>query len=206
MRRNTRKNIFMMIAILIVIIIAGVLIFAISNSRGGRKFDAPYTEYECDVKNLQLATTIEIKKEGEDFAKVKGETFTFVTDPLTMYDMEDKKAAYAGDAYHFISQDSHAIYVDNAFSVEMVGLVDFLGESYEIYDFDENKIAKVECNAFNTRGEMYDAKGTLLAEYSSNFFFNDFNVKISGKCELDERTVLMIFCSYYSDQHADNTN
>lgn len=39
-----------------------------------------------------------------------------------------------------------------------------------------------------------------------NLFFNDFIVRIYDGCELDENTVLMIFCSYYSDQKADSSN
>lgn len=185
------------IVLALLFIIAGFI-----NSLTIDKFDGPYTQYDCDVKNFNLSTTIEIEKEDEDFMKVKGNIFALITDPLTMYN-GDETTAYAGDAYHFIAQDSHTIYVNNEFSAEMVGLVDFFGETYEIYDFDENMIAKVSCNTFCTKGKMYDTEGTLLADYYSNFFFNDFTVRISENCDLDEKTVLMIFCSYYSDQHAD---
>lgn len=187
----------------IFIIVLGLLFVIVGfiNSLTIGKFDGPYTQYDCDVKNWELSTAIEIKKEDEDFVKVKGNIFALITDPLTMYNGEET-AAYAGDAYHFVAQDSHTIYVDNEFSVEMVGLVDLFGETYEIYDFDENMIAKVSCNTFNTKGKMYDTEGTLLADYYSNFFFKDFTVRISENCDLDEKTVLMIFCSYYSDQNA----
>ncbi len=162
------------------------------------------TEYKCDVKNLRLSTTIEIDKENEDFAKVKGNIFKFVTDPLTMYDLTENKIAYADDSYHLIAQDSHSIYVDNERRVEMLGLVDFFGESYDIYDGNGNKIADASFNLFNTNGKMYDVEGNLIADYNSKLFFNDFEVRIKENCNLDEKTVLMIFCSYYSDQHADS--
>lgn len=164
------------------------------------------TDYKCDVKVLALSTKIEIDKEGEEFAKVKGNIFKYVTDPLTMYDMSGNKVAYAGDDYHFIAQDSHLIFVDGAFICEMVGLVDWFGESYDIYDKEQNKIANVTFNYFNTSGQMYDTGGTLIAEYRSKYFFNDFYIRISEKCNLDEKTVLMIFCSYYSDQLYDASN
>lgn len=161
------------------------------------------TEYKCDVKNFKLSTTIDILKENENFAKVKGNILKIVTDPLTMYDMNERKIAYAGDAYHFIAQDSHSIYVNDENPVEMVGLFKIFGEAYDIYDVNQNKIAKVTFNLFNTKGKMYDTQGNLIADYNSFFLFKDFNVRISEKCDLDEKAVLMIFCSYYSDQAAD---
>ena len=169
----------------------------------GDNSEKPYTEYQCDVKFFALSTSIDIDKEGNDFVKVKGNIFTYVTDPLTMYDMNDKKIAYAGDDYHLISQDSHVIFVDGNFSCEMVGLVDWFGESYDIYDKTQNKIAKVTFNYHNTSGQMYDSEYNLIADYSSNYLFNDFNIRIFDRCKLDVKTVLMIFCSYYSDYSYD---
>ena len=73
-----------------------------------------------------------------------------------MYDLEDNKIGYASDSYHFLAQDSHAIYIDNQLKMEMVGLVDFIGESYDIYDSNEEKIANVKFNMTNTVGQMHD--------------------------------------------------
>ena len=161
------------------------------------------TLYTCDVKNFELSTAIEISKNGESYVKVKGNIFTYVTDPLTMYDMAGNKVAYAGDDYHFVAQDSHSIFVDGMFTCELVGLVDWFGESYEIYDKDQNKIASVNFDYHNTSGQMHDTEGNLIAEFSSIYFFNVFEVRISDKCKLDDKTVLMIFCSYYSDYSYD---
>ena len=183
---------FFVFVLTVLIAFSGIHAFAVS-----------YTEYKCDVKNIRLVTTIEIEKDNEEFAKVKGE-IRLVTDPLTMYDLDDNKIAYAGDSYRFVAQDAHAIYVDGMLTCDMVGLVDWWGESYDIYDKDENKIAEASFNDFNTSGKIFDMDGNKIAEYSSNYFFNDFDVRIYEGCELDEKTVLMIFCSYYSDQHADN--
>lgn len=195
MKKEAVRN--LILGVLFVIII-GVVVFS------NYKVDMENcTNYKCDVKNFKLSTTINISKENENFVKVKGNVLKFITDPLTMYDLSDKKIAYAGDAYHFIAQDSHSIYVDDESLIEMVGRFKFFGEKYDIYDVNQNKIAKVTFNFFNTNGEMYDMKGNLIADYNSNFFFNDFDVRISEKCSIDEKSVLMIFCSYYSDHAAD---
>lgn len=163
-----------------------------------------YTNYRCDVKNLRLSTTIDIYKEGKQFAKVSGNIFKFMTDPLTLSDWNGARLGYAGDDYHFIAQDSHSIYVENVMTVEMVGLFQWFGEAYDIYNVEGQKIATAKFNQFNTQGHIHDMDGNLMAEYRSNFFFNDFDVIILENCELDENTVLLIFSSYYSDQHADS--
>ena len=163
-----------------------------------------YTEYKFDVKNFHMATTIEVEKSGEDFATVKGNVWKFVTDPLTMYDTNENKLAYAGDEYHFLAQDSHSIVVNDTV-VEMVGRVNFIGETYDIYDADQKKIPKLKINYFNTEGKLYDADGNIIAVYRSFPFFNDFNVRVSDDCELDENVVVMVFSSYYSDHKFDES-
>lgn len=194
-----KKIVRIMIFVVVVCLLIGAFVLS-----GHKKNIGNCTEYKCDVKNLRLSTTIEIDKENEYFATVKGNIFRFVTDPLSMYDSNKNKIAYADDSYHLIAQDSHVIYVDGAMTVEMVGLVKFFGESYDIYDKDKGKIANVTFDQLNTNGEMYDINGNLIADFNSKMFFNDFNIRITEKCNLDEKTVLMIFCSYYSDQAADS--
>ena len=191
---------------LVCVVVVCFLLIGVFVLSGSKKDIGPCTEYKCDVKNLRLSTTIEIDKEGENFATVNGEILKFLTDSLTMYDLNKNKIAYADDSYHLISQDSHSIYVDGVFSVEMVGLVKLFGESYDIYNKDGEKVANVTFNTFNTNGKMYDTNGNLIADFNSKFFFNDFDVRISEECTLDEKTVLMIFCSYYSDQSADSNS
>lgn len=202
MRRRTGRKGIVSLIFALAAIVAIIALFIILS--GTKRDIGECTEYKCDVKNLRLATTIEIDKEGEEFVKVRGNIFTFVVDPLTMYDLEDNKTAYAGDAYHFFAQDSHSIYVNDAMSVEMVGKVNLIGESYDIYNQAEKKVASVSFNFFNTNGEMFDTNGNLIADFNSKLLFNDFDVRIKPECELDEKTVLMIFCSYYSDQEADS--
>ena len=164
-----------------------------------------YSEYECDVKNFRFSTEIIIREDGEKIAKVKGNIFRIVEDPLTMRDMAGNRIAFAGDDYHFISQDSHVIIADGKVMAEMVGRVKLFGEKYDIYDSNGMKLATVEFNFTDTYGEMRDPVGRLIAEYGSFIFFNDFDVRVSPDCQLDENTVLMIFASYYSDQAFDST-
>lgn len=194
-----RKRIVLIVTITISVI--AVTAFILSDNS---EAEGPHTEYQCDVKNISLSTKIDIDKEGENFVKVRGNIFKFITDPLTMYDLEDNKIAYAGDAYHFIAQDSHSITVGDTVTVEIVGLVDVFGESYEIYNIDEEQVAEVSFDVLNTKGKMYDMEGNIIADFYSKLFFNDFTVRIYDGCSLDEETVLMIFCSYYSDQKADS--
>lgn len=200
MRRNGALGIFIVLMVLFLVVGTAV---AIVVTPLNLKDIGPSTMYQCDVKSYRRATTINIDKEGDDFATVSGDFFKFMIDPLTMYNMSGNKTAYAGDAYHFFAQDSHSIYVNDTLSVEMVGLVRFYGEAYDIYDKDENKIASVTFNGVNTNGEMHDADGKLIADFNSKLFLNDFTVRITEDCTMDEKTVLMIFCSYYSNQHAD---
>lgn len=159
-------------------------------------------EYECDVKT-RAYTTISITKEGEYFGTVQGERVhkTFI-DPLTMYDEIGNKIAYADDNYHLIAQNSHSIFVSNEMTVEMVGLVDRFGESYDIYNADGQKIAHAKFNFSNTKGQIHDNSGNLIADSTSKYLSRDYKVRITERCQLDEKTMHMIFASYYSDQRA----
>ena len=171
------------IGFIAVLIVAIILTFPLTDRK---ESDVTFkSEYHCDVKNFQLSTTIEIDKDNEDFLKVSGNIFAMFTDPLTMYDLEGNKIGYAGDSYHFIQQDSHSIYLDDEIYVEMVGLFKKFGDSYDIYNKDEEKIANVTFNAFNTNGEMYDIDGNLIADFHSSLFMNDFDVRITDKCNID---------------------
>lgn len=189
-----------------IILVVLICLFLLGGLLTNKQKMSDYTEYKCDVKSLRLSTKIDIDKDNEEFVKVKGNIFKVITDPLKMYDLNEKQIAYADDTYHFIAQDSHSIFVNGNLSAEMVGLVKLFGEEYEIYNENGEKVANVTFNMFNTNGNMYDMEGNLIADFNSKFFFNDFDVRITKDCNLDEKTVLMIFCSYYSDQKADSSN
>lgn len=193
------------VVVRIVIAIVVVLLVGLIASCFIRPDMGDCTEYKFDVKHfLRVATTIEIEKSGESYAKVQGNIWKFVEDPLTMYDTNGNKLAYAGDEYHLIAQDSHSIFVNNSLAAEMVGRVNLFGETYDIYNASQEKIARVTINMINTKGKMYDADGNLVADYRSFPLCKDFDVRIAEDCELDENVVLMIFSSYYSDYKADS--
>ena len=163
-----------------------------------------HTVYKCDVKNIRLSTDIIISSAGEEIGKVSGNIFRIVEEPLTMKDMNGNELAYAGDDYHFIAQDSHVIISDGIVTAEMVGLFNIFGEKYDIYNSAGEKVANIEFNWTDTYGKMHDVNGNLIADYKSFIFFNDFKLRISDDCPLDETTTLMLFCSYYSDQSYDD--
>lgn len=196
-KTSIRVRLIALIVLVAVVFIAGIIMTPKSIDN--------YVQYDCDVKNLRLSTDIQISSNNKKVGSVTGNIFRIVEDPLTMSDTEGNKMAYAGDDYHFIAQDSHAIIVGDTVTAEMVGLWDLFGETYDIYNTDGEKIARAEFNYLNTAGEIYDADGTLIATYGSFVFFKDFTVKISNDSEIDPTTLLMIFCSYYSDQSYDNS-
>lgn len=86
----------------------------------------------------------------------------------------------------------------------MVGRLSFFGETYDIYNANQEKVARVNVNMLNTKGKMCDADGKIIAVYRSFPFCQDFELRIAEDCELDENTVLMIFSSYYSDYKFDS--
>ena len=196
MKRTNLIKLIAIIAILTVVIIIG-------GTQTPPRIDN-YTQYNCDVKNFKLSTNIQISTNSKELFTVSGNILKFIEDPLTMKDTEGNKIAYAGDDYHYIAQDSHAIVVNGNVTAEMVGLVEIFGEQYDIYDTNGNKIAKANFNDLNTAGSIYDTNGKLIATYGSFVLFNDFTIKISNESTIDPNTLLMIFCSYYSDQAYDN--
>lgn len=163
------------------------------------------TKYSCDVKSLNINTEIHITGTNESY-KIKGNYLTFVVDPLSLYDSAGNKIGYAGDSYHFIAQDSHTIYLYNKPVIEVVGEISFFGEKYTLYDMLQSMVGYVEMNTFNTGGIMYNEKNEIVAEYSSNLLFNDYDVTIYDNCKINKEAILLIFASYYSDIRADHAN
>lgn len=199
-----KKNVTRLIPIIVVLI---CFLFSYISTLGvfhGDPSSRDYTLYECDGKVWSWQNTkISISKEGEYFGTIKGNFFALIVDPLSFYDVNGKKIAYAGDTYHFINQDSHGIYTNQEFVYDLVGEFEVFGDEYKIYDFDENLVGKASFSFANLNGKITDARGNIIAEYSSPFLFKDYTVKIYDNCEIDEVTVLMIFASYYIDYHYD---
>lgn len=204
-----RKKIILLVGIILLLAIMVSLILYASFS--GNKYmhltqSGAWTHYHFDVKNLRFATTIEVHKEGDFIGTVKGDILHLITDPLSFYDTSDNRIAYASDAYHLISQDSHMILVNNQQTAEMIGQIKVFGEAYDIYASTEKSIFHADFNAFDTAGILTDGYLKPVAVYDSKLIFNDFEVYVSSDCSLDEPTLIMIFASYYSDKTADRNS
>ena len=198
------KKRYLLISIIASIIIILSIILAIASSI--RPDIGENTSYFCDVKILTLKTNIRIKKSNETIASIRGKTIRFFTDPLAMYDNNDKKIAYGADEYHFIAQDSHAIFVNNQLTVEMVGKFSIFGDKYDIYDSNGQLIAKASFNMLNTYGTIVGTDGILWADYYSNIFRLDYTVRIKDECLIDDTSILMMMASFYSDRAADTSS
>lgn len=158
--------------------------------------------YRCDYKSLNINTKITTTLNGEEISIV-GNIFTLFTDPLTVKDSKGNILGYAGDAYGFISQDDHGIYIGEEFDINMCGNVDLFGESYKLKDSEGNIVATAEFNMSNTSGSIRDTEGNLVATYSSSYFMNDYTVTIYDNDVCSDMSILMIVASYVSDYMAD---
>lgn len=159
--------------------------------------------YECDYKSLNVNTKITTILDGKEIV-ISGNIFRFLTDPLTVKDTDGNILGYAGDAYGIIEQDDHGIYVGNNFEINMCGNFDLLGNSYELKDKDGNIVAIAEFNMTNTSGSITDAKGNLIATYSSSLIVNDYIVTIYDNDICSDISILMIMASYVSDYKANS--
>ena len=204
MKRRQRRRALPIYPILLILLITSVIFFAIVTSFKPDIGDC--TTYFCDVKVLTLKTNINVKQGTEKVANIRGKVIKFVTDPLTMYDNDGNQIAYGADEYHFIAQDSHMILVNNQPTVEMVGKFSIFGDKYDIYNMDGQIIAKAEFNMLNSYGTIVGSNGTLWADYHSNFYRRDYDVRIKDECKLDDTTILMMMASFYSDRSADSSS
>lgn len=159
--------------------------------------------YKCDYKTLNINTKITTILNGEEIS-IAGNIFTLLTDPLTVKDSNGNVLGYAGDAYGFISQDDHGIYIGDKFDINMCGNIDLFGESYKLKNSDGAVVATAEFNMSNTDGNIKDIKGNLIAKYSSSYFMNDYTVTIYDNSICSDLAILMIVASYVSDYMADN--
>ena len=191
--------------LLIFLLIATIFITMVFASPLSANIGSDWSKLNFDVKLIRLNTDIDVYKDNAKIGNVNGRIIRFITDPLTYYGVDGQKLAYANDTYHFIAQDSHAVVVDGNVTIEMVGKVRFLGEAYDIYDSAGNKIAYAEFDCWNVNGRVVDNNGKALAVYRANPIFRDFTVYISPDCTIDESSMVMLFCSYYSD-HAEDSD
>ena len=198
-------------AIIYLVVFVGWLVFAFFSS------SKPEDGYEyvnsCDYKTMSLKTAIHTETSTGETRIIEGNLFGFltdpaqlITDPLTMKDESGNVIGYAGDTYHLIGQDDHGIYLNDTHVYDVKGKYAFWGDKYEIYSHDGDLLATAEFNAFDTKGQMIDVNGSLIAEYHSNALKNDYEVYVYNDEIIDENSLLMIFASYVSDRKADSSS
>ncbi len=163
-------------------------------------------KYSCDVAVISLNTKIDTKDKNNNDVVIEGNILTLVTDPLSMKDKNGNIIAYAGDTYNFVSQDDHGIYLNGEFYCDMRGQFDLFGQNYKFVDKEGNVIATANFNFNDTIGKMYDANGMLIAEYTSAWFFKDYNLYIYDDTSIDINAIQMAIASYVSDKEADGSN
>jgi uncharacterized protein YxjI len=195
------KKIFWIILVPVVsiAILVAVGLWHISPASEGKHF-------YCDVKVISLSTDIKISEDSKVTRKVAGDILRFLTDPLTLYDADGNKIGYAGDSYRVVAQDAHGIYLGDKFKYDMDGKVDFLGETYKLYDAEGVQVGRIEFNFLDTKGTLYDMEDKVLATYASNVLRQDYIVTISETCQIESDALLLLFASYVSDKNADSSN
>ena len=159
--------------------------------------------YACDYHTLAFNTKISTNVHDND-VEISGNLFTFVTDPLKMTDSSGNVLATADDTYNLVSQDDHAILVDDKFEIAVHGNVDLLGESYQLHDESGNTVGYAEFNTTSTSGAVYNKDNEVIATYDSSFGFNDYEVTIVDNDLCSDEAILMIVASYVSDYQADH--
>ncbi len=159
-------------------------------------------EYDAAVEVFNFNTEINFYSEEELLYTIKGDDFAIVEDPLRMYNPYGELIGTAGDDYHFIAQDTHLISYDDD-EIIMEGKAILFGEEYDII-LDDKIVATATFNYSNTKGEITDLSGNIIAEYTSQIMSEDFVVSVTSNNTLSDEVILLIFSSYYSDHRADS--
>ena len=160
--------------------------------------------YNCDYHTISIKTHISYEKDNDEY-DITGNIITFLTDPLTL-SKNGKVIGKADDTYHIINQDDHSIIINDKFEVDIYGNFELLGNSYDLYDQNKNKIGYAEFNTFCTHGAVFNTNDEAVAIYSRNPLFNDYTVTIYDNDICSDDAIMMIIGSYVSDYHADEKN
>lgn len=170
-----------------------------------RKPENAKSQYNCNTHPFALTVDIDVAGADKDDAyNITGEFFSAYEDNLTMRDQNGDVVREMDDSYNFISQNDHVILDGNGILYSCEGNINIMGNSYDIFNNQKEQIGTVEFNAWNTRGEMRNMDGVVVAQYDSNIFCTDYVVSVFENCEIDDASVLMMFASYFSDIRADS--
>ena len=197
------KIVIYIISFVLVLVIFGVAALFPINAPDGAK-----SQYFCDNHSF---FSLDLNVDVEDMSKndlynINGEIFALYEDDLTMKNNSGDVVRATDDVFNLISQNNHAIYDGDKVLYHCNGQIKLFADSYEILDSENNKIAHVEFNMFDTVGIMRDNYGNVIARYDSAWLRYDYIVSIFEGCEIDDESVLMIFASYVSDVRADSSS
>lgn len=158
--------------------------------------------YYCDYHTISFRTKITYTKDNDNY-EITGNFITFLTDPLKL-SKNGTVIGRADDSYNIITQDDHAIIINDKFEIDVAGNFEIFGNSYELYDADGNKVGSASFNTFCTDGSIKDIDGNIVAKYRKDIMLNDYNVTIYDNTLCSDEAILMIIASYVSDYHADD--
>ena len=162
-------------------------------------------QYFCDYQHMTLDMEVVVEDmNGNKLYDINGEVFAAFEDDLAMATANGDVVCYTNDIYNLISQNAHEIYRDEQLIYTCDGKIKIFADSYNVYDKDNNKIAYVDFNMFDTVGIMRNVDGDVIARYDSALSRKDYIVSVYDNCNIDDESVLMIFASYVSDLRADD--
>ena len=178
-----------------VALILAVLALSTSYAETPTEYKAQYA-HNVNVMSLKLSMTV------DNIYTIEGEFFSKMEDNLTMTDSEGQVVRKMADNYNLVSQNDHVISGGN---VEYIakGLIKVGADSYDVY-VDEEKVAYVKFNLWDTEGILYNAEGVKIAQYTSGLLMSDYTVSIFEECSIADEDILMFFASYVSDKRADD--
>lgn len=162
--------------------------------------------YECDYKVLSFSTKIETTDKNDTPVTIEGGSIFLkrYEDPLTMVSETGIEVAKADDDFNFLTQNDHAIIVDNNLLYTMIGEFKLLvGDKYTIKNVDGEVVGEINFNILGTVGKLFDVDGNLVAQYNSAFGRRDYIVSILETNTFDENAIHMMFASYASDRSGD---
>lgn len=199
MENAKRTSIICTVIILIIIAISIIGCGGISKEKSN---NASSRIYYCDYHTVSFRTKISYTKDNDNY-EITGNLITFLTDPLEL-SKNGNVIGVATDSYNIIDQDDHAIIINGEFEIDVAGNFKLLGNSYDLYDSNGNKVGSAEFNTLCTYGSIIDTDGIIVAEYNKNIFINDYTVTIYKNTMCSDEAILMIIASYVSDYHADD--
>ena len=185
----------------IVLLIAVIALTGCSHGTITEEQEKTARTYDCDYHTLSVRTCISYEKDGDEY-EISGDLIRFVTDPLQLK-KNGEIIGKADDTYHVVGQDDHAIVINGNFEIDIQGNFEVLGNSYELYGSDKEKVGYAEFGTLCLDGAVYTVNDDVVAEYSRRPFMNDYSVTIYDNDLCSDEAILMIIASYVSDYHED---